>query len=199
MIEEKLENFRKVYIGSGKKNLTLPNILEQLPSQNHPHAYALKAATFALAAVLLTGSVLGVAQAANPGTKLYPLKLLSDEVLAKITGKDELKIKKRAQEVIESTNASQKQQEEALKEFQKALDQTEEEAKKSGKSEKFRQTLDSEEEKFKKAQEKNPSQNLEEAIKRTKNAKGEVRGQKDQKNQSDEDEKENSHNQDHRN
>src|SRR3990167_5544083 len=134
MIEEKLENFRKVYIGSGKKNLTLPNILEQLPSQNHPHAYALKAATFALAAVLLTGSVLGVAQAANPGTKLYPLKLLSDEVLAKITGKDELKIEKRAQEVINSTDASQRQRDEALDQFQKTLEETKKEAKESGRT-----------------------------------------------------------------
>ena len=199
MIEEKLENFRKVYIGSGKNDFAPPDILAQLPAQNRPHTYRLKALIITLAAILFSGSAFGISQAASPGTSLYPVKLASDEILAKVTGSQELKVKKRAQEIIESANASQKQQEEALKEFQKALDQTEEEAKKSGKSEKFRQTLDSEEEKFKKAQEKNPSQNLEEAIKRTKNAKGEVRGQKDQKNQSDEDEKENSHNQDHRN
>jgi len=199
MIEEKLENFRKVYIGSGKNDFAPPDILTQLPAQNRPHTYRIKALIVTLAAVLFSGSAFGISQAASPGTSLYPVKLASDEILAKVTGSQELKVKKRAQEIIESASASQKQQEEALEEFQKALDQTGKEAEKSGKSEKFRQTLDSEEEKFKKAQEKNPSQNLEEAIKRTKNAKGEVRGQKDQKNQSDEDEKENSHNQDHRN
>src|SRR3989344_4722425 len=181
MIEEKLENFRKVYIGSGKNDFAPPDILTQLPAQNRPHTYRIKALIVTLAAVLFSGSAFGISQAASPGTSLYPVKLASDEILAKVTGSQELKVKKRAQEIIESASASQKQQEEALKEFQKALDQTEEEAKKSGKSEKFRQTLDSEEEKFKKAQEKNPSQNLEEAIKRTKNAKGEVQGQKDQR------------------
>lgn len=196
MIEEKLENFRKVYIGSGKKNFAPPDILAQLPAQNRPYAYKLKALIVILAVVIFSGSAFGVSQAASPGTSLYPLKLASDEILAKVTGRQELKIEKRAQEVIESTNTSQKQQEEALKEFQKALDETEEEAKKSGKSEAFRQTLDSQENKFKKAQEKNPSHHLEEAIKRTKNAKGEVQGKKDNKSQSDEDEEENHDNED---
>jgi len=180
MIEEKLENFRKVYIGSGKYDFAPPDILAGLPAQNRPHAYLLKALIVVLAVVLLTGSAFGAAQAANPGTRLYPLKLLSDEVLARITGKEELKVEKRAQEVINSTGASQKQQEEALEQFQKTLEETKKEAKESGRTQEFRQTLDSEENKFKNAQEKNPSQHLEQAIKQTQNAKGEVEGQKDQ-------------------
>lgn len=179
MIEEKLENFRKVYINSGK-NFAAPNILDQLPVQSHPHTYAIKALTLALAVVLLTGSAYGTAQAASPGTRLYPLKLLSDEVLAKITGKQESKVEKRAQDVINSADASQKQQDEALEQFQKTLEETKKEAKKSGRIQEFRQTLDSEENNFKNAQQKNPSQHLEQAIKQTQNAKGEVEGQRDQ-------------------
>lgn len=179
MIEEKLENFRKVYISSGSKLNVAPDILAHLPAQTKPHAYRLKALIVILTVVSFSGSVLGVSQAASPGTTLYPVKLASDEILAKVTGRQELKIEKRAQEVIESANASQKQQDQALKEFQKALEETEEEAKKSGKFQEFQKALDNEKDKLKKAQEKNPSKQLEEAIKSTKKNKGEIQGQKD--------------------
>ena len=177
MIEENLENFRKAYIGSAKtSSMDFADISPKLGIQSRPHSYAKKTLIVTLSLILLGSSALGAAQAASPGTTLYPLKLLSDDV---VNGKQELKVEKRAQEVIDSTDASQKQQDEALRQFQKTLEKTKEEAKQSGKVQQFRQTLENEEDKFKDAQERNPSNHLEEAIKHTENAKGEVQGQKD--------------------
>ena len=68
-------------------------------------------------------AIIGVAQAAKPGSPLYQVKILSDNLIAKITGNQEIKIEKRAQEVIDLATGSEEHLDEATKEYQKALDQ----------------------------------------------------------------------------
>lgn len=181
MIEENLENFRKTYIVSTKSSHgNFEAISSKLGSQNQPNSFAKKTVAVLLALILLSGSAIGAAQASSPASPLYPLKLISDDVIYKITGSQQFKVEKRAQEVIDSKEGSQKEQEEALKQYQKTLEQTKEDAQKSGTTEQFRNTLDTEENKFKNAQATNPSQHLEQAIQHTENAKGDVKGKKDQ-------------------
>ena len=140
-------------------------------------AYGLIFVTF----IFLTTGVYTIAQAAKPASFFYPVKLLSDDILAKITGKQEIKIEKRAQEVIDLSRGPNQQLEEANKQYQKTLEETKTEAAKSGREQELRKTLEEQEQKLRQAQQQNPSWQLEEAIKKTEEVKGQVQGQKDQK------------------
>lgn len=187
MIEDQLDKLRKQYIKTSPASHLIDqswqNLSGELTSQNQSSPLpATRILIFVLAIILTTSGLVGAAQAAKPGNVLYPLELILDEIASNITGKEEIKIEKRAQEVIESVESSQKQQEEAIIQYQKTLEDTKEEAQQSGRQQEFRQTLEKQEEKFQDAATKNPGaqEKLQEVIKQTQRAKEEVKGQKDE-------------------
>lgn len=198
MIEDQIDKLRKEYIKASPDSLDAlwQDLSGRLPIQNRARSLSVtRALIFALTILLATGGLLGAAQAGKPGDLLYPVKLLADEIVANITGKLELKIEKRAEEVIESVKGSPKQQEEALREYQKTLEEIKEQAQKRGKKDQLKEALEKQEEKLKNAQQQNPSQNLQEAIEHTQTVKGEVQGQKDEKGPSDNNSNQNRQNQ----
>ena len=189
MIEEQLEKLRKEYIAVNPPSYLSQNGWAELSPQLRPlvgtHYPFLFTRGLALAAiiVLVLSAVWGSSQLAKPGQALYPVKILSDTVVAKVTGNIEFKIQRRAQEVIDQSAKPNGGFEEATKQYQQTLQETKEEAKKEGKSQEFKKTLDENEQDFRNAQQQHPSSqnDLEKVIKHTKEAKGEVQGQKDEK------------------
>lgn len=141
--------------------------------------------------VVFSAGLAGLTEAANPGSTLYPVKVLSDKVIAKVTGKPEIKIERRADDLIEVTKKSPepapKKVEEASKQYQKALDETEKEVKKDEKKEeRINNSLNKQEEKLKEAIKENPKSEgkLEKALEKTQEAKEKLqndnRGQNNQ-------------------
>lgn len=189
MLEEQLESLRKEYIGQPTPVYLSQDgwrgLLTQLPGRRTTLVPILlrRALIFASIVVLLSGSLLTAAQAATPGNPLYQIKLLSEDIVVLITGRDELKIERRAQEVIDLSSDSSEHLDEATIEYQEAIRESKPEGQESAVNQKFKQTLEKQEEKFKKAIEKNPAlkDKLKEVIEETQKTKGEVKGKKDQK------------------
>src|SRR3989344_8935661 len=163
MIEDQLQNLRRQYIKTPIPAHFAQNSWLDLSSklssagQIHP-SHLRQTVILSIATILLMiTAITGVAQAAKPGSPLYQVKILSDNLIAKITGNQEIKIEKRAQEVIDLATGSEEHLDEATKEYQKALDQAKQELQKSGRQQEFKEVLEEQEEKFREAQEKNPA------------------------------------------
>ncbi len=182
MIEEKLEKVRKSYIGQAVPSYLINDgwrdLYTKLDLQKGLNFRLIfgRALIFASVALVFLGSVVGAAQAAKPGNALYPVKLLSDDIVAKVAGKPEIKIERRGQDIIDLSNNSKEQINEATNEYQKSLDETKKEVEKSGKSENVENALDQQEQKFREAQRRNPqsARNFDDAIRKTKEVKKQV-------------------------
>lgn len=185
MIEKELESLRKDYIKTeptnylihdGWRDLSLK--LDSKQSRVFPKAFALIALI-----IFLSSAVVASAQAAKPGQALYPVKILSENVYAQVTGSQQFKIERRAQEVIDLSGKSSDNLDVATQEYQKTLGETKPQNGSEEERQKFTEALEKQEEKFKKAIEKNPQsqEKLQEVIKETEKAKGQVQGQKDEK------------------
>ncbi len=188
MIEDYLEKFRKQYL-----KISPPDYLEYYGWQNLSAKLDTKKTTnlnllfgkglaFAVITLLLFGGVVGAAQAAKPGDALYPVKLAADETLAKVSGKPEITVEKRGQDIVNLSQKSPEQLDEANKQYQKALDNSANQAKDLGKQEEFKKTLDNQEQKFEREIKRNPqsANRLEKAIEQTQKARGQVKGEKDE-------------------
>ncbi len=134
MIEDKLRNFKDYYLkgtpGDEQVNLGWKKLQAQLdstPTQGRFYfPYFKQSAAFLAILIFCSTALVSLAQAADPGTPLYPVKLLADQIAAKVTDQPQLKVEKRAQDVI---NISKKQSSspklnEAAKQYNKTLDQT---------------------------------------------------------------------------
>lgn len=60
-----------------------------------------------MVSLLFLGSVVGVARAAKPGDKLYPIKVLSDKVFAKVKENYEVQVRERAVEIVKTFKSSE--------------------------------------------------------------------------------------------
>lgn len=118
--------------------------------------------------------IIGLAQAASPGAILYPVKVLSDKVFAKVSGQPQLPTEKRVEELIDVSKKQPAKLEEVTKEYRKALNETEKAAQgsESDKS-KLRKSLDQQQQQLKEAIKENPKseRKLEEVLKNTQDAK----------------------------
>lgn len=188
MIEDYLEKLRKEYIGITSSAYLMQHGWADLrPQLEAKRTLALpslfgKSLAFASITLLLFASIVSAAQAAKPGNVLYPVKLLSDKVVANITQKPEITVVKRGQEIIDLSQSSNDQLDEANKQYQKALDESADQANGLGRQEQWQRTLDAQRQKFQNALENSPqsANGLQKAIEQTEKAKGQVQGQKDQ-------------------
>lgn len=187
MIEEQLEKLRREYSKispatdfeeNGLVNLYLNLNPQKAPNRMVVHIPGL---IFAIFTLLILGGFLITAQTAKPDTLLYPLKLLSDNLIAKVSGRPEIKIEKRGQEVIDLARSSQDKLDDAANRYQKTLEETKQEAQKAGRQQEFKNTLEKQEKKFKDAASQDPSLStrLENTIRQTEETKGQVKGVED--------------------
>lgn len=178
MIEEQLDKLRKdyqkidapSYLGQNGWSDLLLRLDQQVIHEPVPiFSYRL---AFAVFAILLIGAALGFSRISGPGDALYPVKIASDKIYAQVTGDYNVAIEGRAEEVVE---ASDEDAEEAARQYQQAVDEAQE---KEGDSQKFKDTLGEQEERLRSTQSQNP--HVQEAIRHTQEARGQVQGQKDQ-------------------
>ncbi len=184
-MDDQLEKYRKLYLRT-----TIPATLEyegwnnvrtQLVEHDLPFAKKSYLPGLALASIVLLVTLTSIAQAANPGQSLYPVKLLTDDLVSKVTNKPELKIEKRGQELLElSHNPQNPKLLEAKKQYQQALNEATIEAKQPSQKKQLKQTLKDQQQKFEDQSKSDPasSKKLESVIEQTRKAQGEVQGVK---------------------
>ncbi len=197
MIEEKLEKLRKQYLKTSAPDYLLENGWVELKvkisgykSLDWRFLFGRGLVFVSIILSLLLG-VTTVAQASKPGDVLYPLKLATDEIVAKVAGKPEYKVERRGQEVIDLSRKPNGQLQEATNEYQKALEETQKESQPDQrKQEALKQSLENQAQKLKDAAEKNPvaAEKLEVIIDKTEKAK-EALEKKEQKKETSPDQK----------
>lgn len=188
-IEQYLENLRKGYLKTVMPSFLVENgwnqIREKLQPRQPKNSYFFsKGIAFICLFILIMGGSLGITQAAKPNTLLYPVKILSDNALAKITGKPEMKIERRAQDVIKMTQNDPEDLEKAAQEYTKVLEELSRQKNDPQDRENLKRTLTRQEEKLDQTLKSLPATNpkaekvLQRVIQQTKEATGEVKGVK---------------------
>ncbi len=187
--EDYLEKARKGYLKQVPPNTadsSWQNLLTRINSEGKTsHIYwptFARAVAFSLILIFISGSsIVSAVQKTNPGDRLYPVKLLSEDIYVKITGDPTQKAQTRATELINLTTLGSNKADEAQKEYQKTLEETKNKIVKSnkpGEKEEFKKNLDSQIESFRQAQEKRPEikNELDQAINAAENTRGEIKG-----------------------
>lgn len=140
MTETELRHYKEIYKHISVSDLvieqnweSLRGILPARQSSVHRHIYQ---AAFLLAVVSLffIAGTVKVAQASRPGDLLYSVKIVSDEVIAKVTGKQSTIIEKRAEELIKESehnesNDSTRRVEKAAEAYENALQESKKDVK----------------------------------------------------------------------
>lgn len=155
MKSNELKNYKRIYLEEKISKQAIEKswdtVRRRLPQQDEPKKYYYPAA-FMFASMLLfffLGTI-GVSQASRPGDVLYPVKVLSDKVAAKVTGNYHTKVEKRATEVIREADRSPERLEEATKAYKDSLEQAKREAQRDSKDKpEIRKTLEKQEERLK--------------------------------------------------
>lgn len=182
----KLEDLKKEYIktqpsgNNGWYELESKLGVKMEHKYNFLHTRGLALAAFV---ILLSATVLATAQAAKPGNPLYPVKILSDNTQAKISGNYEMTIEKRAQDVIDSQE-SQKNLDKATQEYLNTLEEIQQKPKDEEAQKELENTLKEQEQKFQNAQSQYhwDEDRFGEIIRRIRRARGEVEGARDDTN-----------------
>lgn len=188
-VEEKIKILKKDYILIRPREgflahswFDLKEVLDAKPKVTFGFM-AILARSFALTlfvVFILGGSFLGLAQATHnvlPGEPLYSFKRFSEDVIVTISGAKIGKVGRRADEVVRLVEREKDSNllEKAIRDYEKAVLEAQEEVEKKGERQGFRQILEKQEAKFKETIEKNPSSEgvLETAIEASKKGRGE--------------------------
>lgn len=187
MIENKLEELKKEY-----KSIAIPDYLIsngwldlslKLPEKNKSlwHMFLVRGLVFASLVLFLGVGLVGVSQASKPGDLLFPVKEFSEKVAIKAgVANPEISVIRRANDLIDQSQKNQDAAQKASQEYQKTLEQSKQDAEKSGDTKQFKQTLEKQEQKFTDAQKNNHgSTELNRAVEETQRVNGEVKGEKD--------------------
>ncbi len=135
---------------------------------------------FASIFLVLSGSVVGVSQAARPGELLFPVKVLSEKVAAKVVGDPDISVVRRADDLIDQSKKDSEAADTASEEYKKTLEQGRQDAQESGRTQEFKKTLEEQEEKLNEEQDNEHERpEIQKAIEETERVRGEVKGEKD--------------------
>lgn len=187
MNKKQLDELKKVYLSihpQERVDESWKVLSPLLPEQERPTTRRSYRYTYfftgMLAVVLVVSlSVAGIAQAAQPGDALYPVKVLSDKVVSTVLGKPQIQVQRRANDVINSSNKAPENLEKATNEYQKALNDAKQEANEQDtKKTELKNTLQQQTEKLKEVHTDNPKAQglINQAVNATEQTQQEVKG-----------------------
>lgn len=132
---------------------------------------------------LIFGGVVTTSQAAAPGDFLYPVKVASQNLYAKISGDYQKPIENRTQDVVKSSSGQDGNLDEAIKGYENTLNQSKNQTQDQKSREQFKATLENQEQQLKQAQDENKNQQdrekLQQVIEKTNQLQGEIKGARD--------------------
>ncbi|MCL5784886.1 MAG: hypothetical protein M1142_06065 [Patescibacteria group bacterium] len=178
---DELETLRKKYIAVSKPdNLDWSSLESRLGSQEQPKSWPVKQFLLSITAIVIVLSIFtGAAQAARPGDQLYPLRILTDNLMAKVSGDSSQVIEKRAEDIIKVSNDPKKLGQ-AIEHYQQTVEDISREASGPAKKQELKTVLKKQEQKFAAEAKKNPASQpqLNQLINQTQKDEGEVKGTK---------------------
>lgn len=132
---------------------------------------------------LIFGGVVTTSQAAAPGDFLYPVKVASQNLYAKLSGDYQKPIENRTQDVIKSSSQGDGNLDEAIKQYENTLDQSRGQSQDPQGKNQFKATLEDQTDQLRQAQEKSTNQDdrnkLQQVIDKTSEVQGEIKGARD--------------------
>lgn len=199
MIEDSLEKLKSEYhsivvpdymISHGWMDLSLKL---QAKSGFTWRIFFVRGLIFASFVFFVGTGIIGVSQAAKPGDVLFPVKVLSEKAAIAVGVDPQISVVRRADDLIDLSKNNASGLQKASDAYQKTLDESKQDAVKSGNTKEFKQTLEKQEQKFTEAQkESEDSKELKRAIEETAKVQGEVKGSKDSNRQNTESHENNS-------
>ena len=165
-MEENIHNLRKSYI-----HIKVPESLKvqgwdnvrtqiaQVEQEKRMAAnYLPKRIAFTATFVLFVGiGLVSLVQAAHPGNTLYAAKVFSQNIVAHITGNYQPIIENRGQDILDITQKDPNNIDQAVQEYNYALNESSRSATKSAEHQKIVQTVTRQEKAFQQAVEQNPN------------------------------------------
>lgn len=195
MYSKEFLNLRREYLKTQPSSFLQTSgqrdLLSRLEEQKKPLFAPALGLGFAFALLLIfCTAVIGVSQSAKPGEALYSVKILSDRAYTKVTGDFEPAIDRRVEEMIEAKDEPNGEFDEVAKQYQLSIEEAKNKSKdsKEDKKEQFRRKLEEQEKKLQEISNQNPKlyKKLQEVVERTRKTRGEVKGEKDKNDKSDE-------------
>ncbi len=137
----------------------------------------------ALFLALIFGGVVTTSRAAAPGDFLYPVKVASENLYAKLSGNYQKPIENRTQDVIKTSGQGDGNFDEAIKQYNNTLDQSKNQPQDEKSRDEFKATLQDQEDQLRQAQEHSSNsqdrEKLQQVIEKTNEVQGEIKGVKD--------------------
>lgn len=185
-IEEQLANLKNEYQSTKAPSYLVydgwPKLRLQLTDRKAGFfpAYFKKALIFAALLLLVLVTTAKVSQAAKPGDRLYPIKLATENITSFVTGNQTNKIENRAQEIINISKSSDDNLDAAVKRYEDAVDAGKNNTSDKNKQE-LKNTLRDQEERLRETQsrDREDQELIDKAAEKTREARGEIRGEKD--------------------
>lgn len=138
--------------------------------------------------IIFFAVITGAVSAAQPGETLYPVRILSDRISAKITGDYSGQLEKRTDDIIQASGKRNGNIKKAAEAYRNALDETKQDLKSFKKNNSIRKTLEDQEERLRQitplATGSAEKDYLEESIRRTQHIRQEsedIKGTEDRK------------------
>ena len=132
---------------------------------------------------LIFGGVVTTSRAAAPGDFLYPVKVASENLYAKISGDYQKPIENRTQEVIKSSSGQDGNLDEAIKQYENTLNQSKNQPQDQESRQQFKATLQDQEQQLRQAHDESENETerekLQQVIERTSEIQGEIKGERD--------------------
>lgn len=185
--EDTLKNLKKQYIRTNAPSylddygfLNLSQKISQQEKYIPVDLYLRKSLIYATFVILLMLIVSLASQSSKPGDVLFPVKIASGKIAAKITGNENLIIKNRVDEIIDLSEKNGQNLDNAIRNYEDTLNKTQE-GQDFRKNQELQDILDEQKQKLEEARERNPqaAPKLDQAIEKTKSVQGEVKGQKE--------------------
>jgi hypothetical protein len=185
-IEEQLKNLKNEYQSTKAPSYLVydswPKLRLQLANKkgNLFSGFFKKALIFAALLLVILVTTAKASQAAKPGDKLYAVKLATENIASIVTGNQNNKIENRVEEIINLTKNNDGKLNDTVKRYEDTLD-----ASKNNTSDKQKQelknTLIDQEQKLRGAQTSNSQDQklIEKALEKTHEVQGEIKGEKD--------------------
>ncbi len=145
--------------------------------------FARRIALAVLFLALIFGGVVTTSKAAAPGDFLYPVKVASENLYAKISGDYQKPIENRTQEVIKSSSGQDGNFDEAIKQYENTLNQSKNQPQDQESRQQFKATLQDQEQQLRQAHDESENETerekLQQVIERTSEVQGEIKGERD--------------------
>lgn len=164
MIEKYLNSIKDQYQNTQMPEYLIYNgwadLKFKLPTQQNKfwQTFLSRGLIFATFIMFISTALVGIAQAAKPGEALFPIKTLTEDIKAAITGNYQEKIENRAQDVIDLSTRSQDKLNQAIEKYQQTVKESLEKTKDNQNNDELNKAIEEHNQQIKKIENRDSNQ-----------------------------------------